>query len=237
MPYYDRADQFKKTLDSFCEFYSNRDDFEAIAIEDYKNSTNEKLHNELIGIVDDYEFQAITHGEYSISYNPSTAYNIGSNVASGEYIIITSPECMHGVDILSGLDEIFESFNGYVICSCMSLDVNGNKNKWYQHSVERNAEFHFCSAMSADLYKKIGGMDEDFTAGYCFDDDAFRDRVKLAGIEFYHADDLVVYHQDHKKHNVPSRQKLWDRNRKLWLEKYGSKGCNSGDGKTYGANA
>ena len=37
MPYYDRRYQLKKTLESFCIFYSYRQDYEVVLVEDGKN--------------------------------------------------------------------------------------------------------------------------------------------------------------------------------------------------------
>lgn len=228
MPYYKRAEQLHSTLNSFIHFYHNRKDYEIILIADTKCDNSDKtLLNIVLNAHNKLKIKWIT-GTFNDSYSPSTNYNIGSDYAEGKFIILTNPENMHAVDILSGLDEEFEkSKDSYVICSCLSVQdkylpvnpINDVKGQWYQHSVHRNIGAHFCSAISRNNYFKIDGFSEEFSAGVGFDDDDFRNKVQKAGIPFVYRDDLMTLHLFHEQ--ASKDMNLFHRNQKLYNEKWG----------------
>lgn len=223
IPYFRRGAQFYNTLASLKYYYGARVDWNVIVIEDSKND------DQLVSLVklfeDDISIKVIKTGRKDL-YNPSLAYNVGAAIATGEYIILTSPECMHMSDVLSYFDDVFEKLpNVYIVAACESgKNVKGVYTKpgsityihhmWYQHTMHRDMRYHFCSALKRDTYISIGGFDERYADGHCFDDDSFRDRVGRAGIPFIIIDDAVVLHQEHEKCSVPKA--LWERNRKLY---------------------
>lgn len=223
MPYHNRAEQLRNTLLSFRRLYKGRKDYEVIIVEDCKTKDDEVLHAELDSVLEEYfvpEVLRIT-GTWS-QCNPSASYNEAAKKAQGWILIITNPECIHEVDILAGLDDIFDKDSStYVVCGCKALKKDGSFLRWHQHSVLNNKRFHFCSALSLQNYITIGGFDTRFVNGYCFDDDAFRARILQAGIEIRTRDDLLVEHQWHEKVKPPDWKKLWERNKKLYEENYG----------------
>lgn len=220
MPYYDRISQLDYTLKSFQRY--ERDDFEVIIVEDKK--ANLKMHRDLVSIIGIHAMKI--KGELKVisssvgEYNPATAFNEGVAVAKGEFIILTSPEIYHETDILTGLDyEFTKSSEVYVICACMAINAKGFYQQWYQHSEYRDARYHFCSALSAVNYLKIGGFDQDFTSGYGYDDDDFRDRVINVGIPFIIRDDLLTIHQFHNKVRPHDWRMRLNRNKQLYENK------------------
>lgn len=225
MPYYKRAEQLKATLESFEEHYGRRYDFEIVIVTDSKMTAAE--HRELIDITNTSKFliTIIGDGNKKPCFNPSTAFNRGVESSCGDYIVLTSPECLHQSDILAGLDEEFEARPfSYVVCGCMAAPRakkdRGKAFVWYQHSEHKNNQYHFCSCLHRDLYKEVGGFDERFTDGYGYDDDAFRDRVRMKGVFFKNRDDLIVFHQDHEKKKPPGWRELLQRNRDLYIREY-----------------
>ena len=223
MPYYNREQQLWNTLYSFATRYEDRQDYEIIIMEDYKNFIDKKKTKALNQVL--LEFQNLPIHSFvssgNIIYNPSVAYNYAATVAKGKYLIITNPECMHDVDILSGLDKQFEEDSDvYIVCAAKALNQVGSFWRWHQHSVHNNKQFHFCSALSAQNYKAIGGFDERFSEGYCFDDDAFRARILQSELKIIERDDLQVTHQWHDKTRPPNWKQLWERNKKLFEENY-----------------
>lgn len=225
MPYYERAEQLQKTLESFTELYGRRYDFEIVIVRDSK--MNPKQTRELIDIADQFKFliTIISDGLKKPCFNPSTAFNRGAEAACGEYVVLTSPECLHENDILGGLDEEFEvrPFS-YVVCACKAAPRAKKDQKkefvWYQHGTHNNKQYHFCSCLHRDLYQEVGGFDERFTDGYGYDDDAFRDRVRMKGVFFKNRDDLIAFHQEHAKTKPPGWKKLLQRNRDLYEREY-----------------
>jgi GT2 family glycosyltransferase len=215
MPYFDRRDQIRETFESFRHVYAHRKGFEVIIVEDQKNDDN------IFWVLNEYAglFSINLLEAQHVGYNPAPLFNQAARHAQGEILVITNPECLHTVDVLGGIEEeIKRDPNCYVVCGCMSYR-GGRFHRWFQHSEHHPRLFHFCSAMTKDLYWKIGGFDESFGEGFGFDDDDFRDRIIEAGIEVVCRDDLVVIHQEHKKGKVPNYGALHSRNKKLWLSK------------------
>ena len=220
MPYYNRANQLHNTLVSFTRY--KRTDYEIIIIEDKKNT--EHGRRELRDVI--FKFKSVFIFKGDDKPNPSTAFNTGAAVACGKMLIITNPECFHDTDILSMLDK--EDPNAYLICSCKSIvnvfpkrisksdELTYSFEKWYQHSKHNPRDFHFCTAISKDNYFKVGGFDERYSNGVAYDDIAFRDSVKAAGIKFIHLDYAITLHQYHPRERSLERTALIQRNKKIY---------------------
>ena len=232
MPYYKRSMQLQNTLRSFVHFYSPRDDYEVIIIEDMKSSEEDKLA--LTIVLQEFEDQLCIkriQGSQQDSYSPASAYNMGAREAEGEYLILTNPEAPHTKDILRGLDEEFaKDDNSYVVCSSLSVSesilpmelVRHISGKWYQHSIHRNTGCHFCTVISYEQYFSIAGFDEEYSAGIGFDDDDFRNKVQQAGIPFIYRDDLITLHLHHDKSRMDIEK--YKANKALYEKKWGV-GC------------
>jgi GT2 family glycosyltransferase len=229
MPYFQRAAQFYNTLASLKHHYATRNDWDITVIEDSKNSDD--LHSVVQLFNDDIPIKVVRTGRDDL-YNPSPAFNVGVDQAEGEYIILTNPEGMHMNDVLAVFDEaLADQPDAYVIAACESgrnckgvFDPERPKafaydhHMWYQHGQHNNRCYHFCTAIRRETYLRIGGFDERYADGYCFDDDAFRDRVKWAGIPFVVRDDALTLHQEHDKGSLSKSviRKLWDKNHALY---------------------
>lgn len=224
MPYYNRASQLGNTLSSFCALYAERNDFEILLVEDAKNSSSMNMHNAFWSVVNVYKQKLnirVLENTYN-SVSPVLAFNYGVSQAVGSFVVLTNPECMHSVDVLKGFDDEFEKNEDcYVVCGCEARKQNGAFDMWYQHSVHRNVCLHFCTAISRTLFMLLHGFPPEFDGGYCFDDDAFRERVKRAGIPFVLRDDLLVIHQWHSKERPANWRSLWIRNKELYTQMFG----------------
>lgn len=216
MPYHNRAAQLEKTLESFVRWYGKREDYDVQIV-----ITETDTIKQLFNVIETYSrympiFFRVSEKCY---YNPSIYFNAGVDSAVGKYLILTNPECKHEVDVLKGLDEEFKKNSDvYVVCGCRSEKADGSFRMWYQHSKYRNERFHFCTALSKKTYNSVGGFDERYAKGYCFDDNAFRDSLKNAGVQFILRDNLLVTHQHHEKVKPPNWRQLWNRNRQLYEE-------------------
>jgi len=223
LPYYDRSLLLEVTLESFEGFYSSREDWEVVIVEDFKNVKDTTLNTELKEVIKKFSLPVRIVEGFEDSFNPSVLFNLGAKQAQGEFLILSNPECRHVVDVLSGLDEEFEyDKDCYVVCACRALNEDGSFYRWYQHSEHRNACYHFCSAISQENYWRIGGFDERFKDGYGYDDNAFRDRVARGGVPFVVRDDLVVEHQWHRKVRPGNYRQALRHNRELYKRYYGT---------------
>lgn len=231
MPYHKRSQQFESTLKSFRHHYQGRNDYEIIVIEDQKNYHDQQEHDALLNLLQQFkDIKTLRMLRETDSWNPSSAFNQGAQFAIGEYLMITNPECLHKVNILDELDKQFEEKpDCYVVCSCLAIKdsklrmswtekVSGT---WYQHSVHRNALCHFCSVISKAQFDAIGGFDEEYDKGMCFEDDDFRNLVLEAGIEIIPMDDLVTIHLAHGKSKPPNYMKMHEVNKAYYEKKWG----------------
>lgn len=233
MPYHKRAEQLQSTLKSFLFLYGGRNDFEVIIAEDWKNVDDMKEHRELLEVVSLYEkFFPINHIFAHIlnGCNSASMYNECAKEAQGQYFILTNPEGMHRNNILAGLDEELEKDpDVYVICSSLSVrrsrlsldEAQTIKGVWYQHSVCRNIQCHFCSCISAKQYNEIGGFDEEYSKGFAFEDDDFRNKIWSANIRIVSRDDLVTLHLHHDKSKPKYCQQLHAINKQYYESKWG----------------
>jgi hypothetical protein len=143
----------------------------------------------------DYEV-CLVASEYK---NPCVAFNRAALMATGEYLILTSPECKHSSNILSGLDyEFNKNKNCYIVCACEAINGNGHI-MWYQHSLFNNRMLHFCTAISKTNWQRVNGFCEQYKYGVGFDDDDWLERVKKERFPIIIRDDLVVQHIEHDR--------------------------------------
>jgi hypothetical protein len=219
---------------SYDHFYRNRDDFEVLIVEDSKNAKDSTEHQKLLDIINKFNELNIKHliSWYDDCYNPAPSFNFAARASLGEFLVITNPECMHSVDILTGFDSHFSiDRNLYVVCACQDVSWSGSHIEdfssfkctfieWYQHTQRNSRLLHFCSAISKENFNAIAGFDEEFKKGIAYEDNDFINRVKRNKIQVIGDDNLLVYHLSHGREYQSDRD-LIDINRKLYVSKWG----------------
>ncbi|MBI3985519.1 MAG: glycosyltransferase [Lentisphaerae bacterium] len=211
MPYYHRPLQFESTLASFAGQYPT-DLYELIVIEDRKNLKDAGKHAAFLEVVDRFRDRVrfkILECREPIR-NPCKLYNWGAAEAEGRYLVITNPECRHPVNILAGCTEEFARQACVIVCACASLGPDGRFERWFQHSIHRNARLCFCCVMEKKHYIHMGGFDPLFSdsGGIAWGDNDFADRLPDAGVPIVVRDDLLVEHQHHEKDYVLAKDHL-----------------------------
>jgi len=215
VPYYNRL-SFHNTLLSWDQFYRDRKDWEVILVVDSKCDAPhlQQLDKDLI------QFSHLPirrfDRENDSGYTGVVLFNFAAKEAQGDYFVLTNPECLHTVDILSGFDFYFSSCSRcYVMCSVLNIADPGilqnlsfvpvspvmvGPSVWLQHSVHYPRCLHFCSCIPRDIWFEVGGMDENYNRGVGYDDDDFlyavRDHLK---VPVFQDDKLLAYHQDHSR--------------------------------------
>jgi hypothetical protein len=236
LPYLDRIPQFRTTLESFLMHgYDKRGDVELIVVEDLKSFKDPIARQALKNLIEEYymfNIHSLIAGTLE-SYSPVMAYNAAAKCAKGEYFITSNPECCHQANVLNGFDVCFQDNpDSYVIASCLSVlqesltmeELKTAYGKWYQHSVERNVMVHFCSAMSQQNFELVGGFDDNYKYGVCFEDDDFRNRIIEKKIPFVFRDDLVTVHLDHYKIKPPHYLQSHHTNKRYYESVWGTNG-------------
>lgn len=211
MAYLKLFEQLKNTLVSFQHHYADREDFEVVLAIDPRNPKQDT--EQVKELASKQPFRMLCFESEVPAVNPAPLHNLAAKESSGDFFIINGPEMFHKSDVLSVLDRIFQERGGsgvYVIFACESgrnwtpdierfEDFKYEHHCWYQHSVYRNRQLNFCSAISKSDWKWVGGFDEDFKDGIAFHDDNFRDRVLAYGISIVVIDEAITVHQKHDK--------------------------------------
>ena len=251
MGYYNRKTQTLNTLKDF-EKYSDKYNFEVIIVDDASNKENE-LDKIIKNYNIDIKLLKITTEEKGSRINSSVVYNKGFRHATGDIIIIQNPECYHVGDILGYVLTHLEE-NKYFAFSCFSanteeftkeminsgnifkyindknfLEKNGkacyfDNLNWFNHPSIRPKGYHFCSAIHRKKLLEIGGFDERFKDGHCFDDDelllSIRYILKLNVFNIPPENGFVI-HQYHSRtqYNIKNLTELYNKNKNLFLQK------------------
>ena len=148
-------------------------------------------------------------------YNCSAiAWNMGMRQATGDVILLQSPECYHVGDVLAyALNNIkpnlYLSFGCYSINKVETEELRKGKfpvlvnalvdghTGWYNHTKYRPCAYHFCSAILRNDLDIIGGFDERYAYGVAFDDDEFIRVIRYIGMDVKIIDSPYVIHQFH----------------------------------------
>lgn len=211
-PYKNRRDQFHNTMLSLEHWYGHRVDWEAIVIVD---------EPDLGPIVPCLQDRVKVYPIFRAGdVNPAPLFNLAADLADGEFLVLSNPECYHVSDVLDWYDDTFKvDRNVYAVAACDHVSGVGKLLRYedrpgvfkeiFQHSTKHNVLYHYCAAMSRENWALLGGFDDRFGAGYACEDDDFRDRVVCAGIRCCTDDYIKVLHQEHPKyqHNADIRRR------------------------------
>lgn len=71
--------------------------------------------------------------------------------------------------------------------------------------------------------REIGGYDEAFMRGYCYEDSDFVLRLWNAGVDFVFCDDIVGFHLEHKRDHLLDEDGKVSQNEGIFVSRYGHK--------------
>lgn len=223
MAYHNRKSQLLNTLTTLK--FSNYKNFDVVIVDDASD-------DDISFIVDRYKFPItlVTIGKDDKTWvNPCVVFNRGITKATGDIILLQSPECIHVGDCLSYIAKNL-TIKNYITLACIA-ETNSNDKIWYNHKEYNPRGLHFASAIyKSNIDKLGGGFDEDYAKGYCFDDNDFVEKVKELGLEVEILDDKVPYvvHQYHEpapyvncgENKESVEYELWYRNYIIFKQKH-----------------
>lgn len=236
MAYHNRLAQLIKTLQSIAAQYPVRDKVEVIIFDE--NSVSKQSPTNHVNTTK-YPFDIRLINSKRLAENPCVAYNKAFTFARGEKIIIQNPECVHVGKIIDCVSDKLTDTN-YLSFSTFALDqANTNsfvaqpgfslselsqlyKNtsgSWYNHPTFCPVNYHFCTAITAANLKSLGGFDERYKDGKCFDDNEFVVRVKRKGLTINPVTWPMAIHLWHAKTENPFTQEwqnMWIKNKTLF---------------------
>lgn len=205
--YYNRKKLLLQTLSSFERNYSGKYDFEVIIIDDCSRE-DQKLVDIISDFSFPIRLFEISPEEKKNRINSCSVFNMGFQHARKELVMIQNPECLHLGDLLHYSFEnmnyddylVFpcynsnnEEVNQYIFTCINEISINNIEEKtknfndcpqfgkfplWYQHPEHRNRNLHFCTVISKEYLEILGGFDERYKDGLCFEDDDFYFKIK-----------------------------------------------------------
>ncbi len=220
MPYYERPKALEAFLIRALELYGSLlGHVEFIVVDD--GSVHEPARNVITYRQDfmrDIHVHCIELPKKRMSKNPCVPINVGVEKAEGDVIVLTNPEVIHREALLFNMEmDVLLNSRNYV-CAAV-LDSGG---KWYQHSEHANHHLHFLTAMSREVWDCIGGFDEEYRDGYCFDDTDFAKKLEVYGVNWVERDDLIADHRSDLQNKMSPATKVgWGVNRALYERKWG----------------
>jgi len=245
LTYYNRPDQLRHTIRSLQAFGGqNLPDVQLVVVDDAS------IPQLSARMVLDQIALPVTLIELSQEEktwtNPSVPYNRGFAAATGEIVLIQNSESLHMGNLLNVIrsqvnDQTYHVFPCYsstqlqfqqmIQCwdasdICWHSQITHileplQDDQWHHHPIHLPTWYHFASAMTRNTLNKLGGFDERFANGYCFDDNNFLFRIRQMGLHIpaIYPNQGYVVHQWHPKNpGIHGGCALWEINRKLHNE-------------------
>jgi len=200
---YERLDRCLRSLDSF----SQRDlDMEVILV---NNNPGDK---EFENVAKAYPGFRIVHNTVNGGY--SNGCNLGCSMAAGDYFLVLNPDTVASGEAIRSLLDAARSNPSFHLLSCRQVNENGKESRAYgKFPWERSFSGKSDHAgilypdwvsgsvmmMNRDIFKKLGGFDEDFWM-YYEDVDLCR-RIRNSGGEIAFYQNITVEHN----HGASSR--------------------------------
>lgn len=171
------------------------------------------------------------------------AVNVGMTQASGEYLVVLNNDTILSPGWARGLRRHFENDPGLGLICPVTNNIGNEAQVALEgaspEEVSASARYYtlgktgetlplsvaafFCVMMPRSVWERTGALDERFFPGF-FEDDDYCMRVRANGWRIGCAEDVFVYHELSATFNAEGmarRQSLFDRNRKLFEEKWG----------------
>jgi len=210
--YYNRKEQFLKSIKSIQKSKLDRSLFETIIIDD----GSDDIHR-IEDILPQFEDLNIRFHRFSIeektwgSRTQVVPLNTGIDMCNGEFILINGAEMFHCGDILSDFNNRITE-NKYITYATLSLSKEQtfsldeesllntkNGEMWYQHSINNNRKFPFCAGMSKNDFLKIGKFADEFKNAEGYADQYFIDCLNHYNISIEEVDTPYTIHLWHER--------------------------------------
>lgn len=238
MSYFERPEQLKSTLKVLRRFFQKDDQ---LVIVDDASCPEKSARAVLKSLELPCELVEIAP-ERKNWINPGIPYNIGFQLANRDAVVIMNSEC---IPVNGAIDRLRTQVNdhNYVVMPCYSTTQKEfvqisdardrfddpsltfqrilsplKKAQWFHHPTHAPTWYHFTSCIALQNLRSLGGFNEEFAQGFCFEDNELLWRIrKRLTVEGWDENLGYVIHQWHSKSaRFYGGCAEWERNRKLW---------------------
>jgi len=225
VPFFNRAKEFRLSLESYNHWYGDRKDVEILVGEDPKNTD---CILPLVGQYPRLNIRVVNDCGHEACFCPAPIFNRLAEEAAGEVFILTNPESVHMTNILDWIDRNYPVLSSYLIFACeagivadsnQAFPLKYQHHLWYQHSEHNNRMLHFCSAIPRNMYYGVGGFDESYARGIAYDDNDFIQKIRVLGIPCVAVDDQRTVHVEHDRSYISDSSKIL-LNREYYMKKW-----------------
>lgn len=235
IPTFKRADLLRLGLSSLARQVGIKDKVEVLVLNDGPQDDTEKVCKDFLKQINiRYIFTGERNLKEEIWRIPTMPINIGLRQAEGEFCIISCPEIfLLQNDIIHLYKERFKLDNKLLIKTkgwddrkgdFLNLVLNHGDYLSFDFSAfyKLSTEYPFFLGFSRDIAVDIGGYNEDYVEGYCFDDNDFVDRMCNYGCTYFQIDRTIVHlFHPRLRYGLSEVRCLWERNRLIYLKNKG----------------
>lgn len=159
LPYYNRREYLKATLDSFEHYYSDREDFQIVIVDD--GSDLDDQVNDIIGQYNLWIKLIIIENKRGI--NPCYSNNVGVRYSDGDIIVLSSPEVMHTCDMFE-LSNNFEKLTdgSYLQFSVFCVTETGIRSTLLDDEVAFKTKESLIRGNVPNFYNNLGCNGDSF---------------------------------------------------------------------------
>lgn len=163
LPYYNRKNLLKITLDSYSYFYKKQEKLEIIIVDDFSDEEH-RLEN----LISDYKsllnIKLIRIKEKK-GYNPSYAYNVGARHSNSDILILSCPEIFHTQNIFNYCD--FDSLNkdAYFQFSCFCL-TDKDSIEYMKKNIDFVYKDDYINNIKNKFYENLGELGYPYNNSY-----------------------------------------------------------------------
>lgn len=216
-----RLEMLKRSLDTWRRQTFPKSDFELVMVDDANRLDIYELCNQYAKNTE-LQFQYIRIDNSKCikpvkTFIPVLSNNVGFRFSKGKVVVVTGPETLQSpknIEISYSLNYRKECAYGLVYRSSKSftdyISKNWNKDHLFDNLLKipgatadcrtrlpHPPAYWYYMAVAKKYVEKIGGVDEEFAAGFCAEDDDFANRMKMAGAMPVFEHKIVGIHQDH----------------------------------------
>lgn len=249
LPHKDRTDHLRFNLNSLLAQTSK--EFEIILIDNSTEVGKDKLRSMISEFSEQglkirgYGVNVAAHpfshpiSEFQGNYNPALQQNIGVKVASGEVIVLSSPEIINAKTNVERLQDLFAEKKSKFLLGWMDeqpmtripsltngITVEEVKKLCFKTmggASCREGDWaplnYFIGCMLKEDFIRIGGIEEQYMAGIAFEDNCFASRCERNGFPAELCPDIAGIHITHSRsyQNFMNgvNHKLWDNHKPL----------------------